>query len=208
MKQLTNENIITSLRPCGVAASALLCDRIRAYVDLLLRWNKKTSLTTVTDPTEILRFHFGESLLAVTTVPIRHGRLADVGSGAGFPAVPIRMVSNDLSVILIESNQKKATFLAEVVRELQLQGVEVRRCRMEDVRFDDEAVDFVTARAVRINEVFLNWSRDSLNPSGSVVLWLGEEDASRVSRNTGWRWNDLIQIPQSERRMILRGTKI
>jgi 16S rRNA (guanine527-N7)-methyltransferase len=208
MKQLTNKSIITSLRPYGVEASALLCDQIRSYVDLLLRWNIKTSLTAVTDPAEIIRFHFGESLLAVTTVPIRHGRLADVGSGAGFPAVPIRMVSNDMSVILIESNQKKATFLAEVVRELQLQGVEVRRCRMEDVRFDDETVDFVTARAVRINEVFLNWSRGSLNPSGSVVLWLGEEDASRVSRNTGWRWNDLIQIPQSERRMILRGTKI
>ncbi len=208
MKQLTNENIVTSLRPYGVAASALLCDQIRSYVDLLLRWNIKTSLTTVTDPAEILRFHFGESLLAVTTVPIRHGRLADVGSGAGFPAVPIRMVSEDLSVILIESNQKKATFLAEVVRELQLQSVEVRRCRMEDVRFDDEAVDFVTARAVRINEEFLNWSRGSLNPSGSVVLWLGEEDASRVSRNSGWRWDDPIQIPQSERRMILRGTKI
>ena len=126
MKPLSDEIIIAALKDYGVATSARLCDQVRIYIDLLLRWNQKTSLTTVTDPAEILRFHFGESLLAVELVPIRHGRLADVGSGAGFPAVPIRMVAEALHVILIESNQKKATFLAEIIRELQLQNVEVR----------------------------------------------------------------------------------
>src|SRR5271170_4191015 len=159
VKQLSSEAIIRAIQTYGITASARLCDQIRMYIDLLLRWNQKTSLTTVTDPEQVLRFHFGESLLAVAAVPIRHGRLADVGSGAGFPAVPIRMVSDDLSVILIESNQKKATFLAEVVRELQLQNVEVRRCRMEDVNLSDTRVDFLTARALGIDEDFLNWSR-------------------------------------------------
>src|SRR5271166_2654316 len=110
MKQLQNNTIQATLTPYDVTASDLLCDQIRTYIDLLLHWNQKTSLTTVTDPTEILRFHFGESFFAVGSVPIRHGRLADVGSGAGFPAVPIRMVSEGLSAILVESNQKKATF--------------------------------------------------------------------------------------------------
>src|SRR5271156_2910307 len=108
MKQLSIDTIRAALKPYGVAANDLLCEQIRMYIDLLLRWNQKTSLTTVTDPTEILRFHFGESLFAAGCVPIRHGRLADVGSGAGFPAVPIRMVSEGLEVILVESNQKKA----------------------------------------------------------------------------------------------------
>ncbi|MGB7752304.1 MAG: 16S rRNA (guanine(527)-N(7))-methyltransferase RsmG, partial [Candidatus Acidiferrales bacterium] len=147
------------LRPYGATASARLCDQIRIYVDLLLRWNQRTSLTTVTDPEGIVRFHFGESLLAVTAVPIRHGRLADVGSGAGFPAVPIRMVSEDLNVILIESNQKKATFLSEIVRELQLANVDVRRSRMEEIDFSRDTVDFVTARAIGIDDEFLDWSR-------------------------------------------------
>src|SRR5271170_4508027 len=109
VKQLSSEAIIRVLQTYGITASARLCDQIRTYIDLLLRWNQKTSLTTVTDQEQVLRFHFGESILAV----------------------PIRMVCDDLSVILIESNQKKATFLAEVVRELQLQNVEVRRSRME-----------------------------------------------------------------------------
>jgi 16S rRNA (guanine527-N7)-methyltransferase len=206
VKQLSNDIIDSSLRPYGVTATALLCDQIRTYIALLLRWNKKTSLTAVTDPIDILCFHFGESFLAAATVPIRHGRLADVGSGAGFPAVPIRMVSEDLNVILIESNQKKATFLAEVVRELRLEHVEVRRSRMADIDLGDAKVEFVTARAVGIDNGFLNWSRGSLSPHGSVVLWLGDSDAVRISREDGWNWVDPIRIPQSERRVILRGS--
>src|SRR5271156_1180223 len=207
MERLSNDIIEASLQPYGVTTTALLCDQVRTYIDLLLRWNQKTSLTAVTDPIEILRFHFGESLLAVAAVSIRHGRLADVGSGAGFPAVPIRMVSEDLSVILIESNQKRATFLAEVVRELQLQNVEVRRSRMEDVPLGDEPVDFVSARAVKIDDEFLNWSHQALTPSGSLVLWLGEGDATNISKRKGWKWADPIRIPHAERRVILRGAK-
>ena len=208
MKPLSNETIVTTLRGYGLTASLRLCDQIRTYIDLLLRWNQKTSLTTVTGPAEILRFHFGESLLAVAAVPIRHGRLADVGSGAGFPAVPIRMASEDLEVILIESNQKKATFLAEVARELQLKNVEVRRSRMEDLHLSDEKADFVTARAVRIDGEFLDWSRKALNPTGSVVLWLGEEDAIRVSQKSGWEWANQVHIAHSDRRVILQGSKV
>jgi 16S rRNA (guanine527-N7)-methyltransferase len=208
VKQLSDEVIAMELRPYGATASARLCDQIRIYVDLLLRWNQRTSLTTVTDPEGIVRFHFGESLLAVTAVPIRHGRLADVGSGAGFPAVPIRMVSEDLNVILIESNQKKATFLSEIVRELQLANVDVRRSRMEEIDFSRDTVDFVTARAIGIDDEFLDWSRMALNPDGSVVLWLGEESAREVSRDASWKWADSIRIPQSERRVVLHGLRI
>jgi 16S rRNA (guanine527-N7)-methyltransferase len=208
MKQIQTHTIQATLEPYGVTASDLLCDQIRTYIDLLLRWNQKTSLTTVTDPAEILRFHFGESLFAAGSVPIRHGRLADVGSGAGFPAVPIRMVSESLGVILVESNQKKATFLAEAVRELRLKNVDVRRSRMNHVDLTREKVDFVSARALGIDDDFLKWSHGTLNSDGSVVLWLGATDANGISQNAGWKWSDPIRIPQSDRRVILRGSKI
>ncbi len=208
MKPLSDEIIIAALKDYGVATSARLCDQVRIYIDLLLRWNQKTSLTTVTDPAEILRFHFGESLLAAELVPIRHGRLADVGSGAGFPAVPIRMVADDLNVILIESNQKKATFLSEITRELHLQNVEVRRARMEDVDLRTETVNFVAARALGIDDDFLAWSWNAVNATGSVVLWLGEADANRISQKVGWKWANSVRIPDSDRRVILSGSKI
>lgn len=208
MRQTPNHAVQATLKPYGVTASDLLCDQIRTYIDLLLRWNQKTSLTTITDPAEILRLHFGESLFAAGTVPIRHGRLADVGSGAGFPAVPIRMVSENLGVILVESNQKKATFLAEVVRALYLKNVDVRRSRMNDVDLTQEKVDFVSARALGIDDDFLKWSHSALKSRGSVVLWLGAADASGISQNAGWKWSDPIRIPQSDRRVILRGSRI
>jgi 16S rRNA (guanine527-N7)-methyltransferase len=208
VKHLTNERIEAALQPYGVSPTSLMCDQIRVYIDLLLRWNQKTSLTTVIDTMEILRFHFGESMLAVPAVPIRHGRLADVGSGAGFPAVPIRMVSDCMSVILIESNHKKATFLAEIVRQLGLKDVDVRRSRMEDVHLRDEKVDFVTARAIRIGEAFLDWSRSSLNSDGSLVLWLGDADAARICKESSWKWSEAVRIPQSDHRIILRSSMI
>jgi 16S rRNA (guanine(527)-N(7))-methyltransferase RsmG len=207
MKQLSNETIVTTLQDYGLTASPRLCDQIRIYIDLLLRWNQRTSLTTVIAPAEILRFHFGESILAHSTVPIRHGRLADVGSGAGFPAVPIRMVSENLSIILIESNQKKATFLAEIARELRLENVEVRRARMDDVNLGATPVDFVSARGLGISDHFLDWSRKSLSPHGSVALWIGGADVGRISQIAGWKW-DQIRIPHSDRRFILWGTGI
>jgi 16S rRNA (guanine527-N7)-methyltransferase len=208
VKHISNDTIAIALKPFGFAPDDRFCDHVRTYIDLLLRWNQKTSLTAVTDPAEILRLHFGESVLAAATVPIRHGRLADVGSGAGFPAVPIRMVSEDLSLILIESNLKKATFLAELVRELPLKNVDVRRCRMEDLELGKEKVDFVTARALGIDDRFLEWSRNALDADGSVVLWLGEFDSSRVSQKMSWKWANPVRIPLSERRVILRGTKL
>jgi 16S rRNA (guanine527-N7)-methyltransferase len=208
VKQLSNETIAAALQPYGISASTLLCDQIRIYIDLLLRWNRKTSLTAVTNPIEILRFHFGESLFAVSAVPIRHGRLADVGSGAGFPAVPIRMVSEGMSFVLIESNQKKATFLAEIVRELGLTDVDVMRCRMEDIELNDERLNFVTARALGIGDTFLNWSLRNLNQDGLAVLWLGAADASEISKKNGWKWSEPTRIPQSDKRVILHGASI
>jgi 16S rRNA (guanine527-N7)-methyltransferase len=208
VKQLSDETIEATLRPYGVSATALLCEQIRVYIDLLLRWNQKTSLTSVIDPVEILRFHFGESLLSVSTVPIRHGRLADVGSGSGFPAVPIRMVSEPLSVVLIESNQKKATFLMEVVRALKLEHIDVRRSRMNDVSLGEARADFITARALGIDNEFLNWAHRSLNSSGSVVLWLSSPDADEISQKKEWKWSDPVHIPQSDKRVILHGSKI
>lgn len=204
---LNDALIAQALRPYGVNSTPQLSEAIRTYVDLLLRWNKKIALTTVTNPEEILRFHFGESMFAVSQIPIRHGRLADVGTGAGFPAVPIRMVVPDLECILIESNQKKATFLAEVVRTLELDGIEVYRGRMESYPASSQLLDFSISRALGMHENFLSWSVERLNPSGKVIMWLGDNDASEILANTSWIWDRTLKIPNSQHRVLLMGSK-
>jgi 16S rRNA (guanine527-N7)-methyltransferase len=157
----------------------------------------------------MLRFHFGESLFAAAAVPIRGGRLADVGSGAGFPGLPLRIVVSSLSVTLIESNTKKATFLSEVIRELRLDRCDVFRGRMESYPADNgERFDFIAARALGQHDRMLKWARTRLNLSGKVVLWLGEEDAAEISQTAGWKWSSPILIPGSDRRVLLVGSPL
>ena len=167
--QPNDAQIAETLKPYYPAAcDPTLLRQVRAYIDLLLRWNRRISLTTVTDPSQILRFHFGESLFAIDRIPIRHGRLADVGSGAGFPAVPIRMALEGLQVTLIESNRKKAAFLSEVVRELKLANVQVNSCRMEDLQIANQrSISSLPVRSA-IDESVLAWASSVLNRDGKA----------------------------------------
>ena len=203
--RLSDDHIQSALSPYGGRSSSGLCDAIRTYIDLLVRWNRRISLTTVTDPDEILRFHIGESIAAISAVPIEKGRLADVGSGAGFPGVPLALFLPDLDVTLIESNAKKATFLAEVQRQLNLHRVRVFRGRAEASLAQGPKFDYVTARAVgKYNELLL-WSSKALNPGGKVILWLGDKDASEISAYPGWTWHAPQKITGSQKRFLLVG---
>src|SRR5450755_4300804 len=105
-----------ALEPYGVALSSAMAVAIRKYIDLLLVWNEKISLTAITSEIDILRYHFGESLFALGAIPINSGRLADLGTGAGFPGLALKIASPSMELTLIESNRKKCAFLGEIVR--------------------------------------------------------------------------------------------
>ncbi|HUJ30786.1 MAG TPA: 16S rRNA (guanine(527)-N(7))-methyltransferase RsmG [Candidatus Acidoferrum sp.] len=204
---LTDDRIREALAPYGATPDATVCHAIRAYTDLLLRWNQRVSLTTVTSPEEILRFHFGESVFAASTVLIQNGRLADFGSGAGFPGLPLALFAPALDVSLIESNTKKAAFLLEVQRILQLHNVRVLRGRAEDLSSTEAGFDFVTARAIGRFRELLAWAAPRLNSNGNLVLWLGEDDARDVSKSSDWIWLPPTRIPGTERRSLLVGSR-
>ena len=189
----------------GFSPNEHQCEAIRKYISLVLRWNQRISLTRVTDPDEILRFHFGESLFAINQVPIRGGRLADVGSGGGFPGLPLKIALLELELVLIESNVKKAVFLSEVCRELGLNNVEVFRGRMESIPAEDKPYDFITARALGSHPDLLKWASRHLVPRGKIVLWLGDTEASNLAEVDSWEWRKPVHIPGSERRFLLIG---
>jgi 16S rRNA (guanine527-N7)-methyltransferase len=208
MKNLADEVIADSLQPYSVRADQDLCEKIRTYISTLLLWNKKIALTTVTEPLDILRFHFGESFFGASVVPIHEGRLADVGSGAGFPGIPLRMLVPSLDLTLIEANSKKCAFLADVARKIGLDHVRVLRSRMEDVPEGDDRFDFITARALGQHGALLAWAIEHLGQAGKLVLWLGEENASEISSEHGWLWESPILIPGSRKRYVLAGSPI
>jgi 16S rRNA (guanine527-N7)-methyltransferase len=204
---LNNQFIADTLRVYGISPSPAQCDAIRAYIDLLVRWNKKIALTTITNPVDILRLHFGESMFAANQVPIRHGRLADVGTGAGFPAIPISMAVPELECVLIESNQKKAAFLAEVIRTLKLVRIQVFRGRMENYSDMSKDFDFSVSRALGMHNSFLEWSSRLVRPGGHVIFWIGDEDGANIASDSAWSWRPLARIPGSRNRGLLIGSK-
>ena len=181
-------------------------ERIRDYVELLVAWNRTISLTSLEDRAEIVVRHFGESVFAVSAVPIRNGRLADVGTGAGFPGLPLKIACDQLDVVLLEPNNKKCAFLAEVKRKLNLRKVEISRTRFEEYSPNGNLpFDFICSRALGDYRRQLRWAKTALAPSGKSVLWLGEGDSILVSRTPGWSWELPIRIPESAKRFIQVG---
>jgi len=194
------------LAPYAVDVSDELAVQIVRYVSILTYWNKKVNLTSVRNEEAIVQRHFGESFFAMRVVggDLR-GRLADVGTGAGFPGLALKLLRPDLHVLLIESNNKKAAFLAEVQREVGLGSVEILRKRLKDVEIHAGSLDFVTARAVGRFDELLAWAHGVLNGEGRLLLWLGAADASHITAYPAWSWEAPVQIPLSQRRCILAG---
>jgi 16S rRNA (guanine527-N7)-methyltransferase len=203
----SDKEIQYALGPYGYLPDSAQCASIRDYVSLLMRWNKRIFLTTVVDPTEILRFHFGESIFATSAVPIEKGRLADVGSGAGFPGLALGIALRELSITLIESSFKKAAFLAEVARELNLPNVQIIRQRYREIPANPDQFDFVTSRALGNYPGLLDWTRRIIADRGKVVLWVGANESNSISINPTFSWHDPILIPGSKRRFILVGVR-
>ena len=201
----TNEQIATALSPFQVRLSGAQTAQVREYVRLLLKWNQSVSLTSVMDPLEIVARHFGESMFVSCLIPVENCRLADLGSGAGFPGLALKIGNPTLQVKLIESNKKKCAFLSEIVRSLELANVEILSDRFEEIRTSNDFAELITARALGGFTEILTWSKRALSPRGHLVLWLGGEDSSKVSSTPGWLWQPAMRIPDSQRRFILIG---
>ena len=202
---LTDKQILAALVPFGVRLSDDQVVKVRMYIQLLLKWNRLTSLTTVTDPVEIVGRHFGESMFATSLLPVENGRLVDIGTGAGFPGLALKIICPNVRVALVESNKKKCAFLAEVVRTLELGEVEILPERFEDIRPEGDFANFVAARAVGGFPRILRWSREALSRRGHLLLWVGGEDITSITNSKGWIWNPPARILESQRRFILVG---
>jgi 16S rRNA (guanine527-N7)-methyltransferase len=181
--------------------------QIQQYIEILLTWNEKINLTAIRDPLDILYRHFCESMYAAEAIPLKGGRLADVGSGGGFPGLPLKIIRPDLQVFLVESNIKKVTFLAEVIRELGLKGAQVLARRYEELGEEIVPLDYVCSRALGDFPAFLDWAGSEQIAAKQVILWIGARDLPEIQNIRTWDWREPIQVPHSLRRLLLVGTK-
>jgi 16S rRNA (guanine527-N7)-methyltransferase len=194
------------------------------YLDLLLRWNARLNLTSVRDARGIVTRHIGESWFAAERLLPDPGaclRAVDVGSGAGFPGLPLKLYAPRLELTLIESQHKKATFLRETIRLLGLSGASVFAGRAET--FPGKA-ELVTLRAVERFEQILpiaaalldrgsgaaggNGSHDTVVPP-RLALLIGASQIARARKLLpSCRWEEPVSIPQSASRVLAVGVPV
>ena len=176
------------------------------YIDLLLKWNARINLTSVRDPQEIVTRHFGESFFVARTLSARSfASTIDLGSGAGFPGLPLAILLPEVQVALIESNQKKSTFLREVAFALKLQNTSVFSGRGED-HTGRGAV--VTMRAVEQFQKALPVALGLVEQDGRIALMIGAsqvDEAVNLAPQVGWHIP--IPIPSGHSRVLLVGAK-
>ncbi len=183
-------------------------ESISTYIDILLRWNERINLTAVREPEQIVARHFGESLFAARQLfpdPSvgTAAHLTDVGSGAGFPGLPIKIWAPKLRLTLIEANQKKAVFLREVVRTLGLREVDVLSARAE---LQTEKADVVTVRAVEHFDSILPIAAGLTRPAGRLAILIGNSQADRLRALVpGMKWSEPVIMPLSQQRVLITG---
>ena len=198
------ENVVSGL---GLRLSERQLEQLATHFSLLLHWNRKINLTSLRRPEEIAARHFGESLFLTKVVKLGTGLLVDVGSGAGFPGLPIKIACPAISAVLLEANKRKTAFLKEVIRSCGLEGIEARSERLEEAARGELAgqAQWVTLRAVALTASSLADLQKLLAPEGQLALFLGEKDALELARTPGFQWAPPARIPHSERRVILIG---
>ncbi len=190
--------------------------RISTYIDILRRWNARFNLTAIRNEEQIVTRHFGESFFAAAHLfPARRDEtaanlivrptVADVGSGAGFPGIPIKLWAGEIALTLIESNHKKATFLREVVRSITLTDINILNARAEEVT---QKFDLVTLRAVERFEDILPVAAQLLSASGRLALLISKPKLAQASAALPLNWQPPIPIPQSSSRILLIGDRV
>lgn len=155
--------------------------KFELYSNMLLEWNDKFNLTAIKDPEQIEIKHFIDSLISEKYISYSGKTLLDVGSGAGFPGIPLAICHPDLKVTLLESNGKKVMFLKEVVNALSLQNVTVIQARSEEVKDLKESFDFVTARAVKQLNILLEICSHLLKNCGEFVAYKGSDGEQELA---------------------------
>jgi 16S rRNA (guanine527-N7)-methyltransferase len=181
--------------PVGRLSTAQV-QQLQGHYRLLVRWNKVLNLTSVRDLEGVVVRHYCESLFCGLHLPPEAVWVLDVGSGAGFPGIPMAVERPDCRFTLAESHQRKAVFLREATRELGNVRVEARR-----VEGMAEHFDWVVARAVKWEGVL-----SAICRLGQwVALLVGEAEAERLAARRGVEWRAPIRLPWGERRVLLIG---
>ncbi len=169
------------LNEMNIDISAEKLNMFLKYQELLIDWNTKINLTAITEPEEIIKKHFCDSLASLSF--IKNGAsLCDIGTGAGFPGLPIAIMRDDISVLLVDSLNKRVKFLDTVINELGLENVSTVHLRAEEGGRSKlrDSFDIVTARAVASLNILSEYCLPYVKPGGMFLSYKSENIADEL----------------------------
>jgi 16S rRNA (guanine(527)-N(7))-methyltransferase RsmG len=174
--------------------------RLSNHYAMLCRWNQKVNLTRIITPGDAATLHYAESLFGSRFIPTDRGVL-DIGSGAGFPGLPLAVTRSDLKVIALEANQKKALFLKEAKQALQLTNFQVITARLE--QFDWSSYEFLTSRALDQAEANFRAVIERMSDHQKLILYCTRELVEKLENHSkSKRRFEIHPVPRSEARIV------
>ena len=211
---MNKELFIEELSKLNVPLSEKQLEQLDKYYELLIEWNEKINLTRITEYEDVYLKHFYDSLTIAKVVDLSTKQtLCDVGTGAGFPGVVLKIVYPNLKITLVDSLQKRVNYLNEIVKELGLEDIHAIHSRGEDFK---ETFDVVTARAVANIEKLVTYTMHLVNKNGIFVAMKGnidEELTSQVEQKLSRKYKIeqvekfLLPIENSNRSLIVLKNK-
>ena len=179
------EKIVPLCQEFGIEINDKIIDRLNKYGNLLLEWNEKINLTAITEPEDVLYKHFYDCILFFKNVDVpQNAKIIDVGTGAGFPGLVLKIVRDDLEVTLLDSLNKRITFLNDVIDKLGLQKITAVHSRAEDGGKNPlyrEKFDISCARAVAAMPVLLEYCTPFVKVGGQFVSMKGPTATDEVA---------------------------
>lgn len=210
---MNREEFITAVKELGISITDKQLEQLNKYYKALVEWNKRINLTSITEENDVYLKHFYDSLTLFKEYDLTKDiSLCDVGTGAGFPGIVLKIVFPNLKITLVDSLQKRLKFLDYVIKLLNLKDVELVHERMEDYsKQNEEKFDIITSRAVAKTKILVEISFKALKISGHLILMKSSfeeelSDAEKIIKDIGGEVIDVntfkLPIENSERALI------
>lgn len=210
---MNSEKFIMETKKMGIFITNEQLEKLNKYYEILIEWNKNINLTSITKKEDVYLKHFYDSLTLYKEYDLTEDiTLCDVGTGAGFPGIVLKIVFSNLKITLVDSLQKRLNFLDYVIKELDLKDIELVHERMEDYsKKNEEKFDLITSRAVAKTRILVEISFKSLKKSGNLILMKSSyeeelKDSKKIIDDIGGKIINIntfkLPIENSERALI------